>query len=264
MHIIGHSMGGLIARYYVQRLGGDAHVHTVVHARHAALRHHPGPVRALAGDPADALHERDHDGAGRAGPGCRTRFVAIWSDLDQLVLPQRNARIQHPDLRARNVLIRGIGHMSLPVDRRVVHEISTALAQLDHDGSQLASGGDVDREHDRPAAAAGYSFSTGAYLSNNRLTPAEPKSIVASALSPPPDVETTVPSPNFWCVTRSPADSDSTGPVPTTRSPSRRAALLLLGDEPYPPDERAAPDRLLAPPVARPRPGAPRGTATAG
>ena len=73
-------------------------------------------------------------------PGCRTRFVAIWSDLDQLVLPQRNARIQHPDLRARNVLIRGIGHMSLPVDRRVVHEISTALAQLDHDGTQLASG----------------------------------------------------------------------------------------------------------------------------
>ena len=63
-----------------------------------------------------------------------------WSDLDQLVLPQRNARILHPDLKARNVLIRGIGHMSLPVDRRVVHEISTALAQLDHDGSQLSSG----------------------------------------------------------------------------------------------------------------------------
>jgi hypothetical protein len=73
-------------------------------------------------------------------PGCRTRFIAIWSDLDQLVLPQRNARIIHDDLRARNVFIKGIGHMSLPVDRRVVHEISTALAQLDHDGTQLSSG----------------------------------------------------------------------------------------------------------------------------
>jgi pimeloyl-ACP methyl ester carboxylesterase len=28
IHVIGHSMGGLIARYYVQRLGGDARVHT--------------------------------------------------------------------------------------------------------------------------------------------------------------------------------------------------------------------------------------------
>jgi triacylglycerol lipase len=30
IHVIGHSMGGLVARYYVQRLGGDAHVHTLV------------------------------------------------------------------------------------------------------------------------------------------------------------------------------------------------------------------------------------------
>ena len=30
IHVVGHSMGGLIARYYVQRLGGDEHVHTLV------------------------------------------------------------------------------------------------------------------------------------------------------------------------------------------------------------------------------------------
>ena len=30
IHVIGHSMGGLIARYYVQRLGGDERVHTLV------------------------------------------------------------------------------------------------------------------------------------------------------------------------------------------------------------------------------------------
>lgn len=140
VHIIGHSMGGLVARYYVQRLGGDRHVHTVctlgtphggsmwagmVHWRVLGqMRYTSDLVKELA-EPA---------------PGCQTRFIAIWSDLDELVVPQRNARIQHPDLRARNVFIRGIGHMSLPVDRRVVHEISTALAQLDHDGTQLSSG----------------------------------------------------------------------------------------------------------------------------
>jgi hypothetical protein len=140
VHIIGHSMGGLIARYYVQRLGGDAHVHTVCtlgtpHCGSVPARFVPWPVIRQMRTTSDIMRE-----LAEPAPGCRTRFIAIWSDLDQLVLPQRNARIQHPDLRARNVFIRGIGHMSLPVDRRVVNEISMALAQLDHDGSQLSSG----------------------------------------------------------------------------------------------------------------------------
>jgi triacylglycerol lipase len=140
VHIIGHSMGGLIARYYVQRLGGDRHVHTVCtlgtpHCGTVPARFVPWPVIRQMRSSSEILRELAEPAA-----GCRTRFIAIWSDLDQLVLPHRNARIQHPDLRARNVLIRGIGHMSLPVDRRVVHEISAALAQLDHDGSQLEPG----------------------------------------------------------------------------------------------------------------------------
>jgi hypothetical protein len=140
VHIIGHSMGGLIARYYVQRLGGDVHVHTVCtlgtpHCGSTPARFVPWPVVRQMRPGSELLTELQ-----QPAPECRTRFIAIWSDLDQLVLPQRNARILHPDLRARNVFIRGIGHMSLPVDRRVVHEISTALAQLDHDGTQLSSG----------------------------------------------------------------------------------------------------------------------------
>lgn len=146
VHIVGHSMGGLVARYYVQRLGGDRHVHTVVtlgtpHEGTQMARFVPWPVARQMRPGSDVLTE-----LAEPAPGCRTRFIAIWSDLDQLVVPQRNARIQHPDLRARNVLLRGIGHMSLPVDRRVVHEISLALAQLDHDGTALTD----------------YSFSTGA------------------------------------------------------------------------------------------------------
>ncbi len=140
VHIIGHSMGGLVARYYVQRLGGDRHVHTVCtlgtpHCGSIPARFVPWPVIRQMRTDSPTITE-----LAEPAPGCRTRFIAIWSDLDQLVLPQRNARILHDDLRARNVFIKGIGHMSLPVDRRVVHEISTALAQLDHDGSQLSSG----------------------------------------------------------------------------------------------------------------------------
>lgn len=140
VHIIGHSMGGLVARYYVQRLGGDRHVHTVCtlgtpHEGTLPARLIPWPVIRQMRPGSPLITELSEPAR-----GCRTRFIAIWSDLDQLVLPQRNARIQHPDLRARNVLIRGIGHMSLPVDRRVVNEITRALAHLDHDGSQLEPG----------------------------------------------------------------------------------------------------------------------------
>ena len=60
--------------------------------------------------------------------------------LDQVVLPHHNARLEHPDLSVRNVLVRGRGHMSLPIDGRVVHDISTLLSQLDSDGTTLRPG----------------------------------------------------------------------------------------------------------------------------
>ena len=62
-------------------------------------------------------------------------MLAVWSDLDQLVVPQTNGRITHPDLRARNMMVHGVGHMSLPIDGHVVHEICQTLAHLDQDGS---------------------------------------------------------------------------------------------------------------------------------
>jgi triacylglycerol lipase len=66
--------------------------------------------------------------------------VAVWSDLDQMIVPKENARIEHPDLNARNVFVASVGHNSLPVDGRVVHEICTTLAHLDQDGTTLAEG----------------------------------------------------------------------------------------------------------------------------
>ena len=73
-------------------------------------------------------------------PTCRTRFVAYWSDLDQMILPHGNARLEHPDLYVRNVRVHGVGHMSLPLDGQVVHEISAVLSQLDWDGTTLSAG----------------------------------------------------------------------------------------------------------------------------
>ncbi len=140
IHVVGHSLGGVIARYYVQRLGGDARVHTLVtlgsphSGTHAARLLPQRVVRQLV--PGSGLMRELAEPVAE----CRTRFVAFWSDLDPLIVPKRNARITHDDLRVRNVFVRGVGHMSLPIHGRVVHEICATLALLDHDGSTVTAG----------------------------------------------------------------------------------------------------------------------------
>jgi pimeloyl-ACP methyl ester carboxylesterase len=128
--IIGHSLGGLIARYYVQRLGGSRLVPRVVtlatphHGTETARLLHPLPiVRQLRPD-SEVLAELD-----QPAPGCRTRFLCFWGDLDPLILPTRGASLRHPDLRAENVLIRNAGHLSLPIHGEVLARVREWLAQ---------------------------------------------------------------------------------------------------------------------------------------
>lgn len=135
VHVVGHSLGGLVARYYVQRLGGDKRVHTLVtlgapHAGTNAARLIPQRLVRQMRPGSDVMKE-----LAEPAPGCATRFLAFWSDLDQIIIPKSSARLDHPDLNARNVLLRGVGHLSLPIDRRVVHEIATTLAELDEGGA---------------------------------------------------------------------------------------------------------------------------------
>ena len=105
-------------------------------------------------------------------PGLRTRFVAFWSDLDQLVVPKASGRIDHPDLSARNVLLRGVGHMSLPIDGRVVREITSLLAHLDEDGTTVTAGVTPDRRSAAGAAARQAGAEPGAQgVSRTGLTP---------------------------------------------------------------------------------------------
>ncbi|MGK5450105.1 esterase/lipase family protein [Streptomyces radiopugnans] len=127
--VVGHSLGGLIARHYVQRMGGDARVRTLVtlgtpHSgtRVAPLMSAHPIVRQLRPD-SDVIEEL----AGPA-PGCRTRFVAFWSDLDQLMVPVETARLDHPDLDSRNVRVSGLGHLTLPAHWEVAAGIRRELA----------------------------------------------------------------------------------------------------------------------------------------
>ncbi|MEV5012528.1 lipase [Streptomyces sp. NPDC055692] len=99
--VIGYSLGGLIARYYVQRLGGDAYVPLVITlgtphgGTAAALPAPPHPLLRQLRPGSDLLTELAEPAA-----GCRTRFVAFYSDLDEAVIPATRGRVDHPDLVA--------------------------------------------------------------------------------------------------------------------------------------------------------------------
>ncbi|MEV3992171.1 alpha/beta fold hydrolase [Streptomyces sp. NPDC049837] len=126
--IVGHSLGGLIARYYVQRLGGDRRVRTLVTL---GTPHSGTSVAPLAG--AHPLVRQMRPGSAvlrelsEPAPHCRTHFVSFWSDLDRWMVPVETARIDHPDLIARNVRVTGIGHLALPVHPAVAAGIRQAL-----------------------------------------------------------------------------------------------------------------------------------------
>lgn len=131
VHVVGHSLGGLIARYYVQRLGGDSRVRTLTtlgtpHRGTVTAYLLPTPLVRQLRPGSDLLAE-----LAAPAPGCRTRFVAVWSEMDQVVVPQRNARLEHPDLDVTEHRIRDSGHLSLPVDRRALHAIVTAITHTD-------------------------------------------------------------------------------------------------------------------------------------
>ncbi len=126
--VVGHSLGGLIARYYVQRLGGDARVRTLVTlgTPHGGTRVAPlmsaHPLVRQMRPGSDVIAE-----LAAPAPDCRTHFISFWSDLDQIMVPVETARIEHPDLITRNVRVTGVGHLALPVHGAVAAGIRQAL-----------------------------------------------------------------------------------------------------------------------------------------
>ncbi|MFF9089464.1 esterase/lipase family protein [Streptomyces sp. NPDC014991] len=138
--IVGHSLGGLIARYYVQCLSGDLRVRTLVTlgTPHSGTRvapladAHPIVRQMRPGSP--VIKE-----LARPAPGCRTRFVSFWSDLDSMMDPLETACLERSDLDARNVRVTGIGHLALPVHPAVAAGIREVL-DAPHPGERVGEG----------------------------------------------------------------------------------------------------------------------------
>lgn len=130
VHLVGHSLGGLLARLYVQQYGGDSVVHTCV----TLGTPHQGTYTALLGRgkiarslrPGSELIQR-LEATAHESP---VRFVSYYSNLDALVVPASSAMLTNPALCAANVLIKDQGHMSLLLSSPIIHSIGVTLSRL--------------------------------------------------------------------------------------------------------------------------------------
>jgi triacylglycerol esterase/lipase EstA (alpha/beta hydrolase family) len=121
--VVSHSMGAISSRYYLERLGGRAHVDAWVSL--AGVNEGTvwaygcyvlAPCREMV--PSSSILHRLNDAARPPGP---TRYAAWWSPCDEAIVPHANAELSG----AQNVETACLGHSELKGD-------PTVLAQVGH------------------------------------------------------------------------------------------------------------------------------------
>lgn len=114
IHLVGHSLGGIVARYYVQELGGDARVCQTISLAspfHGTTLAHPFPVlvgRDLRSDSATLVRLR-----ARASAFAHVPHLSLFGTGDLVVRPYRSAVFPLGDV----VELPGLGHNTLLYDQ---------------------------------------------------------------------------------------------------------------------------------------------------
>jgi triacylglycerol esterase/lipase EstA (alpha/beta hydrolase family) len=124
--LVGHSMGGLVARAYLRRYGAQriASVMTLGTPHHGSIHAWLFPGIALAQlRPGNAWLAELNRNEGETLP---VRFVSLWSWHDSMVAPQTSSRLTG----AVHVELDGVGHNALLGDRCVFEYVATELANL--------------------------------------------------------------------------------------------------------------------------------------
>jgi triacylglycerol lipase len=124
--LVGFSMGGLISRYYVQRLDRGRRVDHFVTlaAPHngtvmAGFNRLPGVLQMRRGSPFIRDLSRDQDDLKRV------KFTSFYTPFDLMIIPARSSELP----QARNVRIWALTHPSLILEKRCLRAVSAALAE---------------------------------------------------------------------------------------------------------------------------------------
>ena len=130
VHVVGHSLGGVIARWYLEQLGGHKTVDTCVTI---GTPHH-GTYAAYLGMGQAAKDMRPgSDVCKTLETGMRkrhTKYVNLYSDLDVLLLPPDTAIL--PDRpNVHNHLIEDLGHTSLLLSSELVNQVCRHLEKVE-------------------------------------------------------------------------------------------------------------------------------------
>ena len=130
VHLVGHSMGGIVIRYAVTVLALDEVVDTAVTV---ASPHGGSPLAHLAcGATAAQLRPgstvlRALEQAARPG---RTRWVSVYSDADGVV-PAERALIRPSALQATHVLLPGLDHLGILRSGALADAVSEQLCDAE-------------------------------------------------------------------------------------------------------------------------------------
>jgi triacylglycerol lipase len=128
VHLVGHSLGGILIRYYVQLLGGDTQVDTAI----TVASPHEGTVAGHLVTPSIVGQLRPDSwvirGLHETARPMPVRWIAYYSNLDVLVQPGTSAMLRHPALDATNLLVRDHGHLSMLLSPGLGRSVAQQLA----------------------------------------------------------------------------------------------------------------------------------------
>jgi len=128
--LVGFSMGGIISRYYLQRLGGIQRVQrfVTIASPHqgtwtAYLRWNSGASQMRPECP--FLADLNQDVAEMLGT---IHFTSIWTPLDAMIMPARSSQLPV----GRDVVVPVAAHPWMVSDPRVLREVAIALESPHH------------------------------------------------------------------------------------------------------------------------------------
>lgn len=135
--IVAHSMGGLVARAWLDRFGGDSRVHRVI----TVGTPHQGTWLArfsLSANTRQMRRAGEWLGAiGRREPATRAaRFTCFYSHCDNIVFPASTATLRGAD----NQHLPGVAHVEMVYQPEVRVELTRWLGSAAGDSSAAASG----------------------------------------------------------------------------------------------------------------------------